>query len=168
MSAETEARSLFDPGILRPALLESLRKVDPPRPRSANPVMFVVEIGALITTVAWLIQGLRGAARSAAATSPPGSPSASPPGSGSPSSFANLAEALAEGPRPGPGGEPAGDAGPRPRHGCATGGEKSAAELSRGDVVVVEGGGDDPRRRHRDRGDRLGRRVGDNGGVGAG
>ena len=29
MSAEAQGRSLFDPEILRPALLESLRKLDP-------------------------------------------------------------------------------------------------------------------------------------------
>ena len=55
MTTETQPRSLFDPEILRPALLESLRKLDP-RVQVRNPVMFVVEIGAVITTVAWLIQ----------------------------------------------------------------------------------------------------------------
>ena len=52
---EAQPRSLLDPEILRPALLESLRKLDP-RVQARNPVMLVVEIGALITTVAWLIQ----------------------------------------------------------------------------------------------------------------
>ena len=47
MTSETQARSLFDPEILRPALLESVRKLDP-RVQVRNPVMFVVEIGALI------------------------------------------------------------------------------------------------------------------------
>ena len=50
-----QPRSLFAPEILRPALLESLRKLDP-RVQVRNPVMFVVEIGAVITTVGWLIQ----------------------------------------------------------------------------------------------------------------
>ena len=77
---ENQPRSLFDPEILRPALLESLRKLDP-RVQVRNPVMFVVEIGAVITTVAWLIQ-VFGGTRSAAATSRPGSPSASRSGSG--------------------------------------------------------------------------------------
>ncbi len=137
MSAETRARSLFDAEILRPALLESLRKLDP-RVQVRNPVMFVVEIGALITTVAWLIQVFGG----------------SPLGGGHEPSwfsfsvslwlwltvvFANLAEALAEG---------------RGRAQAASlramrtettarlrdGGEKPAAELTRGDVVVVEAG----------------------------
>src|SRR6478735_4939921 len=55
MNSETEARSLFDPEVLRPALLESLRKLDP-RVQARNPVMLVVEIGAVITTAAWLIR----------------------------------------------------------------------------------------------------------------
>jgi K+-transporting ATPase ATPase B chain len=137
MTTETQARSLFDPEILRPALLESFVKLDP-RVQARNPVMFVVEIGALITTVAWLIQLFGG----------------SPLGGGHEPSwftfsvtvwlwltvvFANLAEALAEG---------------RGRAQAASlramrtettarlrdGGEKPAAELLRGDVVVVEAG----------------------------
>ena len=52
---ETKSRSLFDPEIMRPALFASLRKLDP-RVQFRNPVMFVVEIGALITTGGWLIQ----------------------------------------------------------------------------------------------------------------
>ena len=73
----------------------SLRKLDP-RVQVRNPVMFVVEIGAVITTVAWLIQVFGG----------------SPLGGGDEPAwftftvaiwlwltvvFANLAEALAEG-----------------------------------------------------------------------
>ena len=137
MTAEAQARSLFDPEILRPALLESLRKLDP-RVQARNPVMFVVEIGAAITTVAWLIQVFGGG----------------PLGGGHEPAwfsfsvavwlwltvvFANLAEALAEG---------------RGRAQAASlramqtettarlrgGGAKPASELVRGDVVVVEAG----------------------------
>jgi potassium-transporting ATPase ATP-binding subunit len=137
MTTETQARSLFDPEIVRPALLESVRKLDP-RVQARNPVMFVVEIGALITTVAWLIQVFGG----------------SPLGGGHEPAwftftvtfwlwltvvFANLAEALAEG---------------RGRAQAASlrsmqtettarlhdGSEKAASELARGDVVVVEVG----------------------------
>jgi K+-transporting ATPase ATPase B chain len=137
MSAETQPRSLFDPAILHPALLESLRKLDP-RVQARNPVMFVVEIGAAITTVAWLIQVFGGR----------------PLGGGHEPSwfaftvslwlwltvvFANLAEALAEG---------------RGRAQAASlramrtdtvarlrdGSEKPASELAKGDVVVVEAG----------------------------
>ncbi len=137
MTTETQPRSLFDPEILRPALLESVRKLDP-RVQVRNPVMFVVEIGALITTVAWLIQVFGG----------------SPLGGGHEPSwftfsvtvwlwltvvFANLAEALAEGRGR------AQAASLRAMRTEATakmrdGSEKSAAELVRGDVVVVEAG----------------------------
>ncbi|HEX6666904.1 MAG TPA: potassium-transporting ATPase subunit KdpB [Solirubrobacterales bacterium] len=137
MTTETQARSLFDPEIVRPALLESVRKLDP-RVQVRNPVMFVVEVGAVITTAGWLIQVFGG----------------EPLGGGSEPSwftftvtlwlwltvvFANLAEALAEG---------------RGRAQAASlramrtettarlhdGGEKPAAELTRGNVVVVEAG----------------------------
>ena len=92
---ETQPRSLLDPEILRPAAVESFVKLDP-RVQVRNPVMFVVEIGALITTVAWLIQVFGG----------------SPLGGGDEPAwftfsitvwlwltvvFANLAEAMAEG-----------------------------------------------------------------------
>jgi K+-transporting ATPase ATPase B chain len=137
MSTETQPRSLFDSEILRPALVESVRKLDP-RVQVRNPVMFVVEIGALITTVAWLIQVFGG----------------KPLGGGHEPAwftftvtiwlwltvvFANLAEALAEG---------------RGRAQAASlramqtettanlrdGGTKAASELVRGDVVVVVAG----------------------------
>jgi K+-transporting ATPase ATPase B chain len=137
MTPETQARSLFDPKIMSPALIESFRKLDP-RVQARNPVMFVVEIGALITTVAWLIQLFGG----------------SPLGGGHEPAwftftvtvwlwltvvFANMAEALAEG---------------RGRAQAASlramrtettarlreGGVKAASELARGDVVVVEAG----------------------------
>ena len=45
--------SLFDPEILRPAVLESLRKLAPQYVMK-NPVMFVVEVGSVLTTVLWL------------------------------------------------------------------------------------------------------------------
>jgi K+-transporting ATPase ATPase B chain len=46
-------RSLFDPEIVRPAVWESFRKLAP-RHVIKNPVMFVVEIGSVITTLIWL------------------------------------------------------------------------------------------------------------------
>jgi K+-transporting ATPase ATPase B chain len=94
-SHDRQPRSLFDAEIVRPALLESLRKLNP-RVQVRNPVMFVVEVGAVITTVAWLIRVFGG----------------EPLGGGSEPAwftfsiavwlwltvvFANLAEALAEG-----------------------------------------------------------------------
>jgi K+-transporting ATPase ATPase B chain len=46
-------RSLFDPTIVRQAAIESLKKLDP-RLVAKNPVMFVVEVGSLLTTLLWL------------------------------------------------------------------------------------------------------------------
>ena len=43
-------RSLFDPEIVRPAIWESFRKLAP-RHVIKNPVMFVVEIGSVLTTL---------------------------------------------------------------------------------------------------------------------
>jgi K+-transporting ATPase ATPase B chain len=137
MTTKNQARSLFDAEILWPALLESFVKLDP-RVQARNPVMFVVEIGAVITTVAWFIQVFGGP----------------PLGGGHEPAwftfsvsfwlwltvvFANLAEALAEG---------RGRAQAESLRAMRTettarlrdGGEKSASELVRGDVVVVEAG----------------------------
>ncbi len=52
---EKQAISLFQKDILLRTLKDSLIKLDP-RVQIRNPVMFVVEIGALITTVTWIIQ----------------------------------------------------------------------------------------------------------------
>ena len=82
--------SMFDKALLAPALVDTLRKLDP-RAQWRNPVMFVVYIGSIITTAMWA-HSLRG-------------------GVDAPSSFilsisiwlwltvlfANFAEALAEG-----------------------------------------------------------------------
>ena len=53
--SERRARSLFSRELALRAAIDSVRKLDP-RIQIRNPVMFVVEIGALITTVTWLIQ----------------------------------------------------------------------------------------------------------------
>jgi len=45
--------SLFDPAIVRQAAIDSLKKLDP-RHVAKNPVMFVVEVGSLLTTLLWL------------------------------------------------------------------------------------------------------------------
>ncbi|HEX4109528.1 MAG TPA: potassium-transporting ATPase subunit KdpB [Solirubrobacteraceae bacterium] len=134
---EKRAISLFQPEIVRRATIDSFRKLDP-RVQVRNPVMFVVEIGALITTVAWLIQVFGG----------------KPLGGGSDPSwftftvsfwlwltvvFANLAEAFAEG----RGRAQADTLRNMRKETVATlrdGSIKAANELSRGDVVVVEAG----------------------------
>jgi K+-transporting ATPase ATPase B chain len=124
-----EPKSLFAPDVLRPTLIGSIVKLDP-RVQVRNPVMFVVEIGAVITTIAAIVGG-----------------------GGDPRwfsatiaiwlwltvIFANLAEALAEG---------------RGKAQAATlrnmrsetvarlqdGSERAASELRKGDVVRVEAG----------------------------
>jgi potassium-transporting ATPase ATP-binding subunit len=134
---ERRSKSLFDRSILAPAIGDSFRKLDP-RVQIRNPVMFVVEVGALITLVAWLIQLFGG----------------KPLGGGDEPAwftftvtvwlwltvvFANLAEALAEG---------------RGRAQAASlrtmrtettarlvdGSDKPAGELMKGDRVVVQAG----------------------------
>jgi K+-transporting ATPase ATPase B chain len=130
-----KAQSLFAPEILRPALIGSLTKLDP-RVQVHNPVMFVVEVGAVITTVAWLIQ-LFG-----------GKPLGDEPAWFTFTVaiwlwltvvFANLAEALAEGR-----GRAQADTLRAMRSETTArlrdGGTKPASELHKGDVVVVEAG----------------------------
>ncbi len=48
--ASQQARPLFQPEIVGPAIAESFKKLNP-RVQLRNPVMFVVEVGALITTI---------------------------------------------------------------------------------------------------------------------
>ena len=61
MSFETKAnaRPLFDPEIIGRAALDALRKLDP-RNQICNPVMFIVEVGALFTTLLFLQAVLTG------------------------------------------------------------------------------------------------------------
>jgi K+-transporting ATPase ATPase B chain len=129
--------SIFSRQLLVPALVASLTKLNP-RHQVHNPVMFVVEIGAAITTVGWLIQVFGG----------------QPLGGGDEPAwftftvslwlwltvvFANLAEALAEGR-----GKAQADALRATRTETTAhlkdGREVPATELQRGDVVVVEAG----------------------------
>jgi K+-transporting ATPase ATPase B chain len=129
--------SLFTLDMIRSALTGSLVKLDP-RVQIRNPVMFTVEVGAVITTAAWLIQVFGGR----------------PLGGGHEPAwftftvtvwlwltvvFANLAEALAEGR-----GKAQADALRAMRTETnatmADGTTKPASELQRGDVVVVEAG----------------------------
>src|SRR5215471_11201034 len=52
MASTVKTRSLFDPGILRRAVLDSFRKLTPAR-QVRNPVMFVVYVGSVLTTLLW-------------------------------------------------------------------------------------------------------------------
>src|SRR5436853_4370036 len=53
MAPKARQLSLFDAGILGSAVVESLRKLAPQHVVK-NPVMFVVEIGSVLTTAIWL------------------------------------------------------------------------------------------------------------------
>jgi K+-transporting ATPase ATPase B chain len=129
--------SLFSAEIVRPAILASFAKLDP-RHQVDKPVMFVVEVGALISTGAWLIQLFGGQSLG---------------GGHEPAwftftvavwlwltvVFANMAEALAEGR-----GKAQADTLRAMRSETTAhmrdGATRAASELHRGDVVVVEAG----------------------------
>ena len=53
---DQKSRSLFEPAIVRQAVLDSFRKVNP-RHQAKNPVMFVVWVGSIVTTLL-LVQAL--------------------------------------------------------------------------------------------------------------
>ncbi|MGA9285814.1 MAG: potassium-transporting ATPase subunit KdpB [Solirubrobacteraceae bacterium] len=134
---ERQAISLFQRDIAKRALIDSLVKLDP-RVQVRNPVMFVVEIGSVITTVTWLIQAFGG----------------KPLGGGHEPAwytftiafwlwltviFANMAEAFAEG----RGRAQADTLRNMRKETVATmrdGSMKAASALTRGDVVVVLAG----------------------------
>ncbi len=133
---ERRAISLFQRDIIKRALIDSFVKLDP-RVQIRNPVMFVVEIGALITTFTWFKQVFGGKAL----------------GGNDPSwytfvisfwlwltvVFANMAEAFAEG----RGRAQADTLRAMRQETVATmrdGTIRQASELAKGDVVVVEAG----------------------------
>ena len=51
--------SIWNPRIVRPAMVESLKKLDP-RVQAKNPVMFIVEAGSLLTTLVFLQEAFGG------------------------------------------------------------------------------------------------------------
>ncbi|HTU96317.1 MAG TPA: potassium-transporting ATPase subunit KdpB [Solirubrobacteraceae bacterium] len=133
---ERRAVSLFRRDIVQRAVIDSFLKLDP-RVQIRNPVMFVVEIGAVITTVTWVIQLFGGSAL----------------GGNDPSwytfviavwlwltvVFANIAEAFAEG----RGRAQAESLRSLRQETMATlqdGSTKKASDLVLGDTVVVEAG----------------------------
>src|SRR5713101_6853782 len=80
MAGTVKARSLFDTTIVRQAIVDSFRKLTPRR-QVRNPVMFVVYVGSILTTLLW-VQALVGKGEA------PGWFTVL---------FANFAEAMAEG-----------------------------------------------------------------------
>ncbi len=53
MASTGKTRSLFDPSILRQAAIDAFRKLTPAR-QVRNPVMFVVYVGSILTTLLWV------------------------------------------------------------------------------------------------------------------
>ncbi len=68
MTTQEKRKQLFDPQIVRQAMVESFRKLDP-RHQIRNPVMFVVAVGSVLTTILFC-QALFGNRRSASLVYP--------------------------------------------------------------------------------------------------
>jgi K+-transporting ATPase ATPase B chain len=135
-TSERRAISLFRRDIVVRALLDSLKKLDP-RVQIRNPVMFVVEIGAVITTITWFIQ--LGGGQSLGGYEPSWFTFAISIWLWLTVIFANMAEAFAEG----RGRAQADTLRSMRKETVATmqdGSTRPAAELSRGDIVVVVAG----------------------------
>jgi K+-transporting ATPase ATPase B chain len=60
MTERARRLSIWDPGIVKQAVVDSIKKLDP-RIQVKNPVMFIVEVGSLITTVIWVRELVGGA-----------------------------------------------------------------------------------------------------------
>jgi K+-transporting ATPase ATPase B chain len=130
------AVSLFRRDIVVRALLDSLKKLDP-RVQIRNPVMFVVEIGAVITTATWFIQ--LGGGKSLGGYEPSWFTFTIAVWLWLTVIFANMAEAFAEG----RGRAQADTLRSMRKETMATmadGSTRPAAELQRGDIVVVVAG----------------------------
>jgi K+-transporting ATPase ATPase B chain len=135
-TSERRAISLFRRDIVVRALLDSLKKLDP-RVQIRNPVMFVVEIGAVITTITWFIQ--LGGGRALGGHDPAWYTFTISVWLWLTVVFANMAEAFAEG----RGRAQADTLRSMRKETIATmadGSNRPAAELSRGDIVVVVAG----------------------------
>jgi K+-transporting ATPase ATPase B chain len=133
---ERAAISLFRRDIVTRALFDSLKKLDP-RVQIRNPVMFVVEIGAVITTVTWFIQ--LGGGKSLGGSEPSWFTFTISIWLWLTVVFANMAEAFAEG----RGRAQADTLRSMRKETMATmedGTTRPAAELARGDTVVVVAG----------------------------
>ncbi|WP_413186681.1 potassium-transporting ATPase subunit KdpB [Paraburkholderia sacchari] len=90
MTQHSATRSMFDPALVRPAIMDSFRKLNP-RTQLRNPVMFCVYVGSVLTTILWV------AALMGQAEAPAGFILAIALWLWFTVLFANFAEALAEG-----------------------------------------------------------------------
>ena len=88
--ARTATRSMFDPALLKPAIVDAFKKLGP-RTQLRNPVIFCVYVGSILTTVLWI------AALAGQAEAPAGFILAITLWLWFTVLFANFAEALAEG-----------------------------------------------------------------------
>jgi K+-transporting ATPase ATPase B chain len=59
MARHAQKTSIWDPGIVRQAAIDSFKKLDP-RLQVRNPVMFIVELGSLLTTIVFVQQLMNG------------------------------------------------------------------------------------------------------------
>ena len=157
MTTQAKARPLFDPAIVRQAVIDSFRKLT--RGAVRNPVMFVVYVGSILTTLLF-VHALLGKGEA-----PAGFILAVSVWLWFTVLFANFAEAMAEGrgkaqaePRCGrraATSRPSALARPRAR-GAVHGGPRH--ELAQGRCRAGRGRGFHPGRRRGDRGHRLGGR----------
>ncbi|MDP9582609.1 UNVERIFIED_ORG: K+-transporting ATPase ATPase B chain [Burkholderia contaminans] len=90
MTQHSATRSMFDPALVRPAIVDSFKKLTP-RTQFRNPVMFCVYVGSILTTILWI------AALAGQAEAPAGFILAIALWLWFTVLFANFAEALAEG-----------------------------------------------------------------------
>src|SRR3984957_881327 len=90
MTQRSATRSMFDPSLVRPAIVDSFKKLTP-RTQIRNPVMFCVYVGSILTTALWI------AALAGQAEAPAGFILAISLWLWFTVLFANFAEALAEG-----------------------------------------------------------------------
>ena len=131
--------TLFDPTLIKPAIVDSFKKLDP-RLQWRNPVMFVVYVGSILTTILW-VQALTGKGETT-----PGFILAIALWLWFTVLFANFAEALAEGRSKA---QAAALRGAKktvmakklrePHYGAAVE-ATPGSELRRGDVVLIEAG----------------------------
>ncbi|MEZ0604843.1 potassium-transporting ATPase subunit KdpB [Paraburkholderia sp. IW21] len=90
MTEHNATRSMFDPALVRPAIVDAFKKLTP-RTQFRNPVMFCVYVGSILTTILWI------AALEGQAEAPAGFILAVTLWLWFTVLFANFAEALAEG-----------------------------------------------------------------------
>ncbi|KVU36321.1 potassium-transporting ATPase subunit B [Burkholderia ubonensis] len=90
MTQHSATRSMFDPALVRPAIVDAFKKLTP-RTQFRNPVMFCVYVGSILTTILWI------AALAGQAEAPAGFILAIALWLWFTVLFANFAEALAEG-----------------------------------------------------------------------